>query len=721
MTAAVFWAIRRRMRLARLPLLVVAALPAVAGLVIACGGEAPPPAVPPAPPPVASGAPAAPAASVSYDASLTGVDVKALDKTAAPCDDFYQFACGSWMQSTPIPDDQSRWVRSFSVINEDNQKALRSILERDAAGDTKDDAYGKALGDFWASCMDEAGIEKRGVADLTPELKRVDAVRDAKTLVAELAHLKQMGVGSAFDIGSDVDFKDSTHEIAELSQGGLGLPERDYYFRDDAHSKELRAAYEAHVAATFALLGDKPKAAEANAKTVMKVETDLASASMTRVEMRDPQKLYHHMTIDELRKLSPTIAWDTYFQGLGFPSLSAFNVAQPDFIKKIDAMAKSLPLPQWKTYLRWHLANAASPFLSQKFVDEWFKFRQVLTGQKTLQPRWKRCVRVVDQMMGEALAQPFVKAYLGEDGKQAAVNAVAGIEAAMKADLDGLSWMDDATRTQAEGKLAKIINKIGYPAQWRSYDGLSISRGSLVANVGAGSAFELARQLKKAGQPTDRAEWGMSPPTVNAYYNPTINEMVFPAGILQPPFYAATQVPAMNFGAIGMVVGHELTHGFDDEGRQFDADGNLRDWWSAPVSAEFDRRASCVEKQYDDYVAVEDQHVKGKLTLGENIADLGGLKLAYTAFEAAEKAHPATPPSLNGFTREQTFFLGYAQAWCTNVRPEQARLLAQTDPHSPAHFRVIGPLSNLPEFASAFQCKAGDKMVRSDDKRCVVW
>jgi endothelin-converting enzyme/putative endopeptidase len=377
-------------------------------------------------------------------------------------------------------------------------------------------------------------------------------------------------------------------------------------------------------------------------------------------------------------------------------------------------------MPEWKTYLRWHLAKSMSPYLSQGFVDEWFSFQQVLTGAKTLQPRWKRCVKAVDHLMGEALAQPFVKLYLGEDGKRMAEGMVAGVETSMKSTLDSLSWMDDATRTKAEEKLAKILNKIGYPARWRSYDGLGITRGSLIANVANASAFEVKRELEKVGKATDKDEWGMTPPTVNAYYDPTLNEMVFPAGILQPPFYAKVKTPAVNFGGIGTVVGHELTHGFDDEGRQFDADGNLRDWWSQSVSAEFDRRASCVEKQFDDYVAVGDTHVKGKLTLGENIADLGGLKLSFAAFQRAEKASPATPP-LAGFTPEQQFFVGFAQVWCTNIRPEAAQMRAAVDPHSPAHWRVDGPLSNLAEFSSAFQCNEGQAMVRPQDKRCTVW
>jgi putative endopeptidase len=706
----------------RIPLLLAAtALPCVVSFVFACGGDEPQPVAPQTPPPVATTPATAPTPAVAYDPNLTGPDVNALDRSAAPCDDFYQFACGGWMKATPIPDDEDSWTRSFSVIHEDNQKALRAILERDAAGDTKGDAYGQQLGDFWTSCMDEPSIEKRGLDDLKPELKKIDGVRDAKTLAAELAHLHSMDVAAAFAIESEVDFKDSAHMIARFGQKGLGLPERDYYFRDDQKTKDIRVAYEKHVAATFELIGEKPAQAAADAKTVMKFETDLAGASMTKTEMRDPQKVYHHMTIDELKKLAPDISWDAYLGSIGFPGIASFNVAQPDFFTKLDGMAKSVPLPQWKTYLRWHLTRTASQFLSQKFVDEWFKFRQTLRGTKSLQPRWKRCVRVADDILGEALAQPYVKAYLGDDGKHMAEQLVAGIETSMKGDLDSLSWMDDTTRTQAEVKLGKILNKIGFPAKWRNYDALTITKGSLFANVAAGTAFETARQLKKAGGPVDKDEWGMTPPTVNAYYDPTVNQMVFPAGILQPPFYAAMQSPALNFGAIGMVVGHELTHGFDDEGRQFDSDGNLRDWWTPSVGAEFDRRASCVEKQFDDYVAVDDLHVKGKLTLGENIADLGGMKLAFATFQRAEKDHPATPPNLGGFTPSQQFFLGYGQAWCSNYRPEALRLLVSTNEHSPPQFRVNGPLSNLTEFGTAFQCKAGDKMVRSDDKRCVIW
>jgi endothelin-converting enzyme/putative endopeptidase len=657
---------------------------------------------------------------VSVEANVKGPDESVLDRSVSACDDFYQFACGGWTKATAIPDDESSWTRSFSVIHEDNQKALRAILERDAAGDTRGDAYGQQLGDFWASCMDEQGIEKKGTKDLDPELKRIDGVRDAKSLVKELAHMHSIGVGAAFDVDSEVDFKDAAHMIAGISQGGLGLPERDYYFRDDQRTKDIRAEYEKHVARTFELLGEKTKQAAADAKTVMKIETDLAGASMTNVELRDPQKVYHKVDLGGLKQLAPDLSWDAYLADIGFPGITAINVAQPDFVKKVDAMSKSVPAAEWRTYLRWHLAKTTSPYLSQKFVDEWFHFRQVLTGAKTLQPRWKRCVNAVDHMMGEALARPFVKEYLGEDGKHMAEQMVAGIETSMKADLDSLSWMDEATRTKAEEKLSKVLNKIGYPAKWRSYDGVGVDRKSLLANVANASAFEVKRELTKVGKPVDKDEWEMTPPTVNAYYDATLNQMVFPAGILQPPFYSKNQTQAANFGAIGMVVGHELTHGFDDQGRQFDADGNLRDWWSQPVSADFDKRAGCVEKQYDEYTPVDDLHVKGKLTLGENIADLGGLKLAYATFQRAEKEHPATP-AMSGFTPEQQFFLGFAQGWCTNYRPESLRLLVSTNPHSPAKYRVNGPLSNLSEFASAFQCKEGSQMVRSKEKRCVVW
>jgi endothelin-converting enzyme/putative endopeptidase len=704
----------------RISLLVGVVLPCAAILALACGREAPPPTLPP--PTSAFPTTALPVAppAVQSGPTLRGPDETALDRSASPCDDFYQFACGGWMKATPIPEDEATWVRSFSVLHEENLRALRGILERDEAGDTRGDPYGRELGDLWGSCMDEQTIEKRAISDLQPELDGIDRVSDSKRLVQAIAHLHAIGVGVAFGFDSEIDMKNATRMIAGISQGGIGLPERDFYFRDDPRTKDIRAAYEKHVARTLELLGEAPVRAAGDAKIVLKMETDLAGASMTNVELRDPQKVYHLLNLDGLKSIAPGVFWDSYLASIGFPGIIAINVGQPDFVKKFDAMVTTVKIPDWRVYLRWHLARTASPFLSQKFVDEWFHFRQVLTGTKVLQPRWKRCVAHADRMMGEALAQPFVKDHLGEDGKRAAEQMVAGIEGSMRVDLGALSWMDEPTRVKAEDKLGKVVNKIGFPTKWRSYEGLSIDRASFVKSVENATAFEVKRQLSKVGKPVDKNEWQMTPPTVNAYYEPTMNEMVFPAGILQPPFYAKAQTPALNFGGIGMVVGHELTHGFDDEGRQFDADGNLRDWWTQPVSAEFDRRASCVEKQYDDYLAVDEMHIKGKLTLGENIADLGGVKLALATFERAEKENGPTP-AVGGFTPEQQFFLGFAQAWCANYRPEALRLLVATNPHSPPRYRVDGPLSNLADFAVAFQCKESSPMVRSKEKRCEVW
>jgi endothelin-converting enzyme/putative endopeptidase len=677
------------------------------------------------------------------------VDEKALDASVSPCADFYQYACGGWMKATPIPEDQAMWTRSFNVLAEQNEEELRSILERDERGERKDEPYAQKLGDYYASCMDEAAIDKAAVASLKPDFDRIDKIKTGKDLALSLGALHARGVHAIFSFASGQDAKDATQVIGILSQAGLGLPDRDYYLKDDEPTKKIRAAYEEHVGKMFELLGEKPADAKAHAATVVGVERALAGASMTKEDLRDPQKIYHRIERTGLEKIAPAFPWGEYLAKIGAPDVTAINVAQPDFIKAVnDAMvaspvstctddktagkedkgkgktaakpcpkpAKKFPAAEWKTYLRWHTLRSVAPALPAQFVDEAFRFERTLTGIEKLPPRWKRCVRSTDDAIGEALAQPFVKKMLGESGKTTVKEMVMAIEQVMAKNLDRLDWMDNDTRARSKEKLAAIVNRIGYPDKWRSYDALTVDRGDYLGNRMRATAFEVKRSLAKIGKPLDRGEWQLTPPAVNAYYEPALNEMVFPAGILKPPFFSNTATRAMNFGAIGMVIGHELTHGFDDEGRQYDAKGNLSDWWTPVVNTEFNRRASCVAKQFDEYVAIDDLHVNGKLTLGENIADLGGVRLAYAALrqELASK-----PREASAFTPEQQFFLGFAQSWCTNVRPEILRLLVTTNPHSPPRFRVNGPVSNLPEFAAAFQCKPGSPMVRRD--RCEVW
>ncbi len=655
---------------------------------------------------------------------LASVDESALDPSVAPCDDFYQYACGGWMKATPIPDDESDWMRSFDLISERNEVLLRKILEDDGAPNNHEkDPYAKQLGDFYASCMDEKGIDAAGDRALTEALAKIDGKATVATI---LAQLHDAGTSAFFNFSSTQDFKDATQVIGLAEQGGLGLPERDYYLKTDAKSKVLREQYLTHVERMFVLAGEKPEMAKELARGVMKTETALARASMTKVDLRDPKKIYHRIELAGLKKLAPDFPWDEYLKERGFPGITAINVAEPEFFKAFDASLQSLTgvagQSSWRVYLKWHLINSSARTLSSRFVDEDFRFRSILNGAGKILPRWKRCVRATDQAMGEALGRPFVKLTLGSEGKERVKQMIAEIEAAMKTNLEHLAFMDDPTRARALEKLEMIANKIGYPDSWRNYDALTVERGSYFENVRRANAFEEKRQLAKIGKPLDRSEFGMTPPTVNAYYDASLNEMVFPAGILQPPFYANQATNGLNYGAIGMVMGHELTHGFDDEGRQFDGHGNLTDWWTRTVGDEFKKRAACVTSQFDAYTVADDVHVNGKLTLGENIADLGGIKLAYRAFKDA-LAHQKTEsvPAATTFTPEQQFFLGFAQGWCGSTRPEQQRLHVATDPHAPPRYRVIGPLSNTPEFAEAFSCKAGSPMVRAAAKRCDVW
>jgi endothelin-converting enzyme/putative endopeptidase len=718
--------------------LVSSLAPFAALAVASCGGGSKDPVVPVVPVAAASAVAPVPvptAAPPAEPVATMGVDEKAIDSKANPCEDFYAYACGTWMKETPIPDDQPDWMRSFDVIFERNETMLRQILEKDASQPAAGEPYAKELGDFYASCMDEKGVEALGAKPLAEHLAKLDAVKDPATLALALANLHKTGSRGLFNFYSGQDFKDATQVIGIAEQGGLGLPDRDYYLKADAKSKELRGKYETHVADMLVLLGDAPEVAKANAKIVLKLETALAKSSMTKVELRDPQKIYHRIELAGLEKAAPDFPWQAYFKELGVPGVTAINVAQPAFFKTVSAEVARMKNPgaagaasasEWKTYLRWHLVHSNASTLPSKFVDEDFKFKSALNGAPKLLPRWKRCVRATDAAMGEALAQPFVAKTLGAAGKATSQAMINGIEASMKGNLERLGWMDEPTRAKAVEKLGLITNKIGYPDVWRKYDDLAIARASYYENRERAEAFEVKRQLTKIGKPLDRKEWQMTPPTVNAYYDSSLNEMVFPAGILQPPFYANEMTLGLSYGAIGMVMGHELTHGFDDEGCQFDGHGNLKEWWAPAVAKEFKKRTSCVASQFDEYVAVEDPgsppiHVNGKLTLGENIADLGGLKLSYTAFKATLAAKGGPKDATGRFTPEQQFFLGYAQAWCGNMRNEMMRLLVTTNAHAPPRFRVVGPLSNLPEFAQAFACKEGSAMVRPAAKRCEVW
>lgn len=646
----------------------------------------------------------------------SGVDKPALDPSVSPCDDFYQYACGNWIKTTQIPGDEASWYRSFSVIHDRNEEILHQILESYAKGEGAPDPYSRALGDFYASCMDEAGIEKAGTKALDPWFKAIDSLNSPAALTKLLGRMQsELGTGVVFEHSAAQDFNDASKVIGMIWQGGLGMPEREYY-EDEPKMKELRSKYEAHVAAMMALAGEPEAKAKASAKKVVDIETQLAKAWMKKEERREPKKINHRAAKAELGKVAPGIQWDAWLDAAKAKDVAVFNVGQPEFMKTLGSMISGkVSIADWKTYLRWHLLRISGNELSKKFVDEKFKWRAALTGAEKLPDRWKRCVRAVDGGMGEALAQPFVKKTLGAEGKATVVGMVQAVEKSMHQNLEKLSWMDDATRKAAFAKLGKIANKIAYPDTWRNYDALKISRDSYVTNEQNAAAFEYARQVAKIGKPVDRGEWQMSPPTVNAYYDAQLNEMVFPAGILQPPFYANAVPRPTNYGGIGMVMGHELTHGFDDEGRQFDSEGNLKDWWSKKVNDEFEHRAECVQKQFDSYTILGDTHVNGKLTLGENIADLGGVKLALHALMTE------TPPNAprGEFSTEQEFFLGFAQGWCGKMRDEALRHMVATNPHSPPNLRVNGPLSNLPEFAKAFSCKPDAKMVRKE--RCEVW
>jgi len=648
-----------------------------------------------------------------------GVDPEALDRSVDPCTDFYEFACGGWAARTSIPPDRPAWSRSFSEITERNLASLRESLEADAAGHFEPgDEEARKLGDFYATCMDEEKAETSSAETLREEFATIEAITDRERLARAVARLHLRDVTALFVFRVQQDLKDATEVIGAADQGGLGLPERDYYLKHDAKTVELRRRYGDHVTRMLELAGEAHRVAAKHAETVMRIETALARGSMPVVERRDPYKVYHRIDRRGLGREAPGFPWNAYFVELGYPDITAINVAVPGFFAQLNRVLTTTRIADLRAYLRWHLLNASARALGARFVDEDFRFTSALTGAERLLPRWKRCVGATDQTLGEALAKPFVRRTFGVADRARARTMIEAIEQGFDANLAGLSWMDAETRGRALEKAAQITNKSGFPDRWRDYGILEIDRTSYLANLLRGAIFESRRQLDEIGRPVDRTEWRITPPTVNAYYNPSLNEIVFPAGILQPPFFMAAAPDPVNYGAIGMVMGHELTHGFDDQGRKFDGYGNLRDWWTPAVAEAFTDRAACLVRQFDAYVAVGDQHVNGKLTLGENIADQGGLKLAYTAYRGTRGSATITAQT-GTFTAEQQFFISFAQSWCTKRRPDLERLLANIDPHSPPRDRVNGAAANLEAFAPAFSCPAGSPM--APPTRCAVW
>jgi len=647
-----------------------------------------------------------------------------MDTRVPPCQDFFRYCNAAWFDTVAIPAAYTGVGAGREMVDR-NQDVLRQVLEETAARvTTEKDPTLRKLGAFYVTLMDSARADKEGIQPLKPFLQRIDAIKSRADLEAEIARLHADGLGAPFAFTALSDFKNSKQMIGILFQSGLGLPERDYYFRTDGKSDTLRHEYIAHLARMFQLMGEAKDQAAADADAVFKLETALADSSSPRVEMRDPNRIYHKMTVAELQTMAPNFDWARYFTALGVTPLAkptgSLNVAVPKFARQTSNLMASIPLATWRAYLKVNLANTAAPWLGQAFFDESFKFNALLSGAKEPLPRWKNAVDAIDGEMGEALGKAYVQRQFPPESKARVVELVGDLLAVLDGRLDKLAWMTDSTRTQAKKKLAAIYRKIGYPDVWRDYAALEIdTKNSAMENLRRAEAFETRRQLAKVETPMDRNEWRMTPPTVNAYYSPFNNEIVFPAGILQPPQFDPTADDALNYGGIGMVIGHEITHGFDDQGRRFDADGNLKEWWTPADDKAFKERAQRVVDQYNGYVAVDTLHVNGQLTLGENIADLGGVTLAYYAYQRYLERHGRA--DLDGFTPEQRFFIGFAQAWRRKVRPESERLRTLTDPHSPAFWRVNGPLSSMKEFRAAFGCKDGDPMVRAEDKRAEIW
>jgi putative endopeptidase len=670
-------------------------------------------------------APSTPSSSgpaLPYSPSL---DISSMDKSVDPCVDLYRYSCGGWQKKNPIPPDQTSWS-VYGKLYQDNLTFLRGMLEQAAQLKPHRNAVSQKIGDFYAACMDEGAVEKLGISPIQPELDAIAQIKSAKDLTPLMARLqltysRYSASGSMlFSAGSTQDPDDSEHVIADVDQGGLGMPDRDYYTKDDAKSKEIRARYVQHVQKVFELAGDDVATAKRNAETVMRLETAMAEASLTRVDRRDPHKLVHKMKVADLTQLAPNFDWVAYYREMSYPEFAILNVDAPEFIKEVNALLSSESMDNWKTYLRFHVADTSSPYLSSKFVEENFEFyRKYLRGAKEMQPRWKRCVQYVDYDLGEALGQVYVAKVFSPELKQNTLDMVQRIEDAMGQRIRALDWMSPETKQQALTKLAAIRNKIGYPDKWRDYSSVRIVPDDFAGNVERAHQFETRRDINKIGKPVDHGEWDITATTVDAYFNPQMNDINFPAAVLQPPLYDPKMDDAPNYGNTGGTIGHELTHGFDDEGSQFDAKGNLKDWWTKEDREKFDARTKCVDDQYSSYVSVEDVHVNGKLTLGENVADLGGEILAYIAWKEANKGKDLRP--IDNLTPDQRFFIGFAQWDCANERPEDMRMRAMTDPHSPARYRIDGVVVNMPEFSSAFSCKAGQPMVKPEAEICRVW
>lgn len=657
----------------------------------------------------------------------SGFSLSNLDQSADPCVDFYQFACGTWKKNNPIPADQASWG-SFAVVHERNQQILHATLEKNSAEDPKRSTVEREIGDFYYACMDEQTINSKGIEALKPELDRIAAIQNRDQLIQRMAYIELLqGTSPIFDFSSSPDLHDASMVIADLDQGGILMPDRDYYLKDDDKTKAVRDAYVTYMKKVFVLAGQSEAQAAESAQTILNIETELAKASLDRTARRDPEVSDHKMTLDAAAALAPNLELKKWVSYAGVPSFTSLNVDNPDFLKQANLIFDKYPVDAWKRYLEWQMLNFSAPWLSDPFVQARFHYRQTLFGQKELPVRWKRCVDQTNFSLGEALGQSFVDETFGVEGKQRMLKMVNALERSLHQDIAELPWMTDETKKQAEIKLAAIRNKIGYPDKWRDYSSIKITRDDFLGNYIRASQFEAHREANKIGKPLDRTEWGMTPPTVNAYYNGQYNEIVFPAGILQPPFFNRNADDASNYGAIGAVIGHELTHGFDDEGRKFDPQGNLRDWWTPVDAREFEKRVACVVNEYSGFTAVDDVKLNGKLTLGENTADNGGARIALMALlstlrEQAKSTQATEDPltqKIEGFTPEQRFFLGFASVWCENVSDQFARFVATVDPHSPGRWRTNGVLQNMPEFQKAFSCKAGQPMVSAN--ACHVW